>query len=555
MPAHMNVTAPTSSGAPFRGRLLAIVTAVVWLLGLLAYSLGLMDPVERQSIDVRFHIRGTQSPGQQIVLVGLDDKSLAAFNQLPPIPRGYYAQVLDRLHGAGARLVGIDVQFIGTSSRPADDAALLAAIARDGPVLLAAPDSGSSIPGIAGGNGASGAMLASVGVDPDRDNVLRRMMYTQVALPTFPVRAAEFLQGRPVAKQGFPDNHAMIDFIGPPGTFRIFSFVDVLHGQVPAKEFSGKTVLIGVTAPVQKDVFITAASSTPMSGVEVHANALLTILHGMPLKPVPDAANILLVFVLGSLPAIVSYRLTSLYMLSTAVGALAVFWVAVQLMFNVGWIVSTWYPAVGLALAAAGSVGVDAFVEKRQRRALETALRGLLRPGHASFFISYRRNQATFVASTLRAELARRFGEASVFMDTSAIGAGQEWPRRIREAILGCSVMLVLISPYWLEEENDARKRRIEDSDDWVRLEIEAALRREEVAVVPLLVDGASMPTERELPESIRPLVHRNAFTLTGESLSAKIEELVNSIQKGRISDMHGSSSAIRDFGSTAAET
>jgi hypothetical protein len=441
-------------------------------------------------------------------------------------------------------LLALDVQFIGASGDPAGDRALLAAIERHGPVLLAAPDTGEGSPALpTGAARAPGAELASAGVDTDADGVLRRMLYRQVALKTFAVRAAELVRGEPV--RGFEDNHAWIDFRGPPGTFPTVSMADVLDGTIPASRFAGKAVLIGVTAPVQRDVFVTAASSTPMAGVEVHANALETILRGVPLATVPGAVDVLLIVLLAAIPALLALRFSALVVLAGAVGAALLWLVVAQLAFAAGAIVAVLYPLFGLLLAVAGVIAVDALIERRQRQALQAALDGLLRPAQSAFFISYRRQQESFVAHALRAQLARKFGEASVFMDTEAIGAGEQFPRRIQEAILGCSVMLVIIGSGWLELADDQGHRRLDDPDDWVRREIEMGLSRPEVAVVPILLDGARVPEAEELPDSIKALALRNGVPLTGERLGVEVDELVDSIQAGRIRQLIRSQTAV----------
>jgi hypothetical protein len=75
-----------------------------------------------------------------------------------------------------------------------------------------------------------------------------------------------------------------------------------------------------------------------------------------------------------------------------------------------------------------------------------------------------------------------------------------------------CAVLLAVIGPRWLAAEGDAG-RRLDDPQDWVRLEIEAAIERR-VRVIPVLVDGATMPPARDLPPSLQPLARRHAITL-----------------------------------------
>ena len=66
-------------------------------------------------------------------------------------------------------------------------------------------------------------------------------MYVQVRLQTFAIRAAEMVQGRPISAAQVPDNHAWIDFAGPPGTYRTYSMAKVLDGGVPSSAFAGKS--------------------------------------------------------------------------------------------------------------------------------------------------------------------------------------------------------------------------------------------------------------------------------------------------------------------------
>jgi len=520
-----------------RDILVAAVAVPVAVFVLVLYAAGLLNNVERQSVDERFSWRGAQSPGSQIVIVGVDQTTLQTLGTQPPLPRSDYARVLDRVRAASPRMIGIDIQLTGRSD-PADDNALLAAIARDGPVLLATHEGDQgpiTVP--AGVADAPGAVPASAAVDKDPDGVLRRMLYAPVGLETFAVRAAEMFRNQPVSPADFPGNHAWIDFRGPPGTFPHYSFAAVMAGTIPASAFSGKAVLIGVTDPalsaIYEDLFVTSKSSVPMPGVEVHANALWTVLAGLPLKSAGAPADVALILALIAIPAAIGARKSGLFTLAGSVGLLVVFLAGVQLAFNAGRIVTVTYPIVGLALTAAGMIGVDAYVERRQRAALELALGDLLPPqSPPAFFISYRRSQNTWQARDIRRELTRRYGDASVFIDTSSIDYGEAFPDRIVSAIRGCSVMLVLIGPHWLEP--IAGTRRIDDPNDWVRREIEAGLQRREAVVVPVLLDGALAPTDAELPESVKGLAALHAVAIIGDDLAADIDNLLSSVERGR---------------------
>lgn len=513
--------------------LVAAVAVFVGLLVLVIYAAGVLNNVERQSVDERFSWRGAQSPGSDIVIIAIDQTTLQTLGTRPPLPRADYAQVLDRVRAGSPRMIGIDTQFIGRSD-PTDDNALLAAIARDGPVLLATHDGPRgpiTVP--ADVANAPGAVFASAAIDKDPDGVLRRMLYAPVALETLAVRAASMVRDQPANAADFPDNHAWIDFRGPPGTFPRYSFADVMAGTVPSSAFIGKAVLIGVTDPVGEDLFVTSISSVPMPGVEVHANALWTVLAGLPLKSAGVVVDVALILALIAIPAVIGARKPGLFTLVGSVGLLIIFVGGVQLAFNTGWIVTLVYPIAGLVTTAAGMIGVDAYMERRQRAALEQVLGDLLPPQKPSaFFISYRRSHNTSHAREIRRELARRYGDASVFLDTSSIDYGESFPDRIASAIRGCSVMFVLIGPRWLE--SVAGARRIDDPDDWVRREVEAGLQRQEAVVVPVLLDGTLAPTDAELPESLRALASLHAFAIIGDKLGADIDKLIRSVERGR---------------------
>lgn len=522
-----------------RGWLLVLVAITAGSIGMIADATDAFNALERKTIDARFRRRGGGPPPAEIVIVAVDPKSLTAINERPPISRRHYANLLEHLGRSGARLIAVDVKFVGTSDDASDDE-LLAALARNGPVLLGTNDTRHGpVPVPAGRRSAPGVVLGSVGIELDSDNVLRQMIYAPVTLKSFAVRAAEMVTGTPVAERNFDRNHAWIDFRGPPGTFRRVPLIDVLEGRVPASTFVEKVVLVGVTDPVS-DVYVTAVSGTPMPGVEVHANALSTILRGFPVNTASTAVNALLVAALAAFPALLTSRLSALYALAGVMAVGLVFIAVAQVAFeSSGAIVSVVAPLTALGISAAASVAADSFVEKRQRRRLEASLGALLPPpAPSAFFISYRREDSGWPARALKKELAKRFGEASVFLDTTAIYAGQEWPRRIEAAIRGCSVMLVLIGKRWLEPTDGAR--RLDDPRDWVRREVEGGLGRKDVLVIPVLLDGAEAPAENELPVPLKELTHREAVTLSGEHLEEEVDDLLNSIQKAQAQAISG---------------
>src|SRR6266545_5536726 len=129
-------------------------------------------------------------------------------------------------------------------------------------------------------------------------------------------------------------------------------------------------------------------------------------------------------------------------------------------------------------------------------------------------FISYRREETAYPAAWLFDRLAERFGGGQVFKDVDSIQLGDDFVEVITRAVGSCDVLLTLIGNEWLTITDEHGRRRLDDPDDFVRLEIEAALTRN-VRVIPILVDGARMPRADELPGSLAKLVRRQALELS----------------------------------------
>jgi hypothetical protein len=129
-------------------------------------------------------------------------------------------------------------------------------------------------------------------------------------------------------------------------------------------------------------------------------------------------------------------------------------------------------------------------------------------------FISYRRQETAYPAGWLYDRLADRFSGGQVFKDVDSIELGDDFVEVITRAVGSCDVLLALIGDRWLTITDVDGRRRLDDPDDFVRLEIEAALVRK-VRIIPILVDGAKMPRADELPAGLAGLVRRQALELS----------------------------------------
>jgi hypothetical protein len=145
-------------------------------------------------------------------------------------------------------------------------------------------------------------------------------------------------------------------------------------------------------------------------------------------------------------------------------------------------------------------------------------------------FISYRRNDTAGYARAICDQLVKRFSKERVFMDVDAIEPGLPFDEAISQAVGGCEIFLAMIGKHWMEQQPGISPR-INDAKDFVRLEIAAALSRN-IRVIPVLFDGASMPTEQDLPEPLRALARRNAIEISNSRFNSDVERLIEAVRR-----------------------
>ena len=328
-----------------------------------AYAGHLLRGPELNIVDAHFSLRGKTPAPSNVVVVAIDDVTFGELRQQWPFPRHLHAQVIDRLHAAGAKVIAYDVQFTEPTNE-ADDTALADAIDRARNVVLAASEvDPHGHVGVLGGDQVLrdlGAGWGDTSVKPDGDGIYRRLFYSLQGLRSFAVVAASRATGHALARSSLPGGSVPIDFAGPPQTIPTVSFSRVLHGQVPKRFFAGKVVVVGATAPTLQDVHQTAASrSQLMSGAELQANAISTVLRGFPLRDSPGWLTVVLILVLGMAVPLANLWLRSWRAALFAVGTAAGYAVITQLAFNSGLIISFAYPLLAVLLAAIGTLGVD----------------------------------------------------------------------------------------------------------------------------------------------------------------------------------------------------
>jgi hypothetical protein len=143
-------------------------------------------------------------------------------------------------------------------------------------------------------------------------------------------------------------------------------------------------------------------------------------------------------------------------------------------------------------------------------------------------FISYRRGQTSAYAGRLYDRLTAEFGEPSVFMDLNAISPGADFVNRIQEAVGTADALLVVIGPDWADADGRAR---LSDPGDFVRREVLGAIERDTL-VVPVLVQGAEMPSAETLPEPLQPLGRRHALALSDVAWGRDVDRLIATLRE-----------------------
>jgi len=146
-----------------------------------------------------------------------------------------------------------------------------------------------------------------------------------------------------------------------------------------------------------------------------------------------------------------------------------------------------------------------------------------------AIFISYRRDDTEGEAGRLFDDLVRAYGDNSVFMDVAGINPGIDFRKAIDDNVATCGVLLAMIGPTWATIKSSSGDRRLDDPNDFVRLEIASALRRD-IAVIPVLVHDAKMPSPDQLPENLKDLAFRNSVEITHARWNSDVELLTKAL-------------------------
>jgi len=361
-------------------RTIMLVLVVLGSVGiaLAAYATRVLRALEGSTVDARFSIRGALPPPRNLALVYVDERTFTELRLQWPFARAVEGQVIRRIAAAGPAAIAYDIEFPDPSQfGRRDDVALLEAItSARGRIAFSTAETGArgNVPFLGSGEGT--ALLHSVGAQPadaqfplDSGGVVRHMRYAIGGLPTLAVVTAELATGRRVPASLFGAHEQWIDYYGPAGSFPSVSFSDVYRGRIPAAVFRGKIVVVGASDPALQAVadFHATSTSSNMSGPGVQANAIESVLHGLPLRSLTGWLDVAVILLMGAAVPVASMRLAPALVCGGTVALGFAFAIAAQLLFDAGRVVVVTYPLLALALSAVGALAVQWVTEAIER--------------------------------------------------------------------------------------------------------------------------------------------------------------------------------------------
>jgi len=147
----------------------------------------------------------------------------------------------------------------------------------------------------------------------------------------------------------------------------------------------------------------------------------------------------------------------------------------------------------------------------------------------AGIFISYRRDETAGYAGRIADKFIEHFGEERVFRDIDSMEPGLDFVEAIERALESCAVVLVVIGRNWT---TTLKEHEQTGQEDYMQLEVATALKRNDVRVIPVLVQGASMPRAEEFPNDLSALRRRNAIELHDSSWNEEVQRLITTLDR-----------------------
>jgi adenylate cyclase len=406
-------SSPLASSRLPRSQRLAVMVGVGFLLVYLVSWSGIVQTLELATYDLRLWLRGPRPPPPSIVIVAINDESFNILDQnIRTWRRANYARLIDAIAAGQPAVIGLDVAWVHASTEP-DDEALARSLRQAGNVVLASliehqEGAGYEYDRYAApiaplAQAASGVGLVNLPLD--NDGVVRRValwrFHNDAWYPAFGYEVVRVYLGQPVVpvdpatgvvklgehifRPGDWQN-LLINFYGGQATFPTVSMYQVFRGEVPAETFADKIVLIGFTTSLEQDLYVTAfnppwGSPELVPGVEIHANAITSLLNNNPIRRTPAWLSACLSLAAVALTVLAFWRLRPVQAVIVVGGAALLYLVGAFLLWARA---DLWLPAVppvGLvALTVAGGLVERVLIEEREKRRIRDRFQSFMAP-------------------------------------------------------------------------------------------------------------------------------------------------------------------------------
>ena len=415
-----------------RRQRLALIIGIGLLLAALLNQLGIVETLELAAYDLRFRIRGERPADTPVVIVAINDESFTVLDQnIRTWPRAEYARLIDAIAAEGPAVIGVDVAWTHAGTDTGGDEALASSLKRASPIILAGliehqEGAGYEYDRYAApvevlSEAADGVGLVNVALDAD--GVVRRVvlhqLHNDIWLPAFSYAVAQAYGELPASTGDGRASDLLINFRGGPNTFPTVPMYQVLNGEVSAEVFADQIVLIGFTTILEQDLHITPfdqAGLTP--GVEVHANAVATLLNNDPIRRVPAWLAASLGLAAVALTGLAFWRFKPVQATVAVGGSVFLYIAAALLLFAHA---DLWLPVaspVGLTvMTVAGGLVERVLIEEQEKRRIRDRFQSFMAPERLAVILDHweelvSEDRPEVVATVLFSDI-RRFTSAT----------------------------------------------------------------------------------------------------------------------------------------------
>jgi adenylate cyclase len=348
--------------------IVAVLLSSLFLAGLFSgWQMKLSDALYKQ-----------KEPLKNIVIVAIDDKSLQEIGRWP-WPREKFVELLPKLEGS--EIIGIDIAFFENYSSKVD-AQLGEEIAKLGNVILPVEytkfeqGKGTEILKTIEPIRKGAAGIGFVNIFSDSDGITRALPLQILGDESkgieshdgFALAIYKRLFSRNLSYEE-KSNRFLINFVGPPKSFKTVSFSDVLNNKFEKGSFGNAIVLIGATSPdLHDDYFVPTSAGKAMPGVELHANALQTMITGQFLQNESNFSVIVTIFVVSLIVGLLLWKFRLLFATISSLALLLAYILLAIIMFNKGIIANIFYPSLSILLTCIITVGIYYVLAEKGRK-------------------------------------------------------------------------------------------------------------------------------------------------------------------------------------------